>query len=165
VLRGAGEAAHVVGSAGVLGLHEPDAAPGDGAGGAVDGDAVPRRGDRDLAGQRGEDGERVREGGPQRADQVTERREVVALVEEEALDRRQGVNMVSKSESLIVARSAPCGGGLEVPAGRTSVTLRARTRDPMVLVPREAVSQWCSSWSRVLEWFSTKGLIVRYCIK
>ena len=90
VLRGAGQAAHVGGAAGVLGLDEPDAAAGDGAGGAVDGDADPRRGDRDLAGERGEDGERGREGGPQRADQVGERREVVALVEEEALDRRQG---------------------------------------------------------------------------
>lgn len=57
MLRCASQAAHVVGGASVLGLDEPDA-PGDGSGGAVDGDVVPRRGDGDPAGERREHAER-----------------------------------------------------------------------------------------------------------
>jgi len=80
--------AHVVCAAGVLGFDEPDTLGND-FGGAVD-DDVPRLGDRDVAGERGENGERGGEGGLQRGEQGTEGRQVVTLIEEEALHRLEG---------------------------------------------------------------------------
>ena len=112
VLVVAGEAAHVVDAAGVLGLDELDAG-GDGIRRVVDDDVAGLGEVGQLPGEGQEDGEHGGEGGLQRADNGFERREAAAVVEEEPLDRCLGdLEVVQEGElNDVRRRRRPCASG------------------------------------------------------